>query len=170
MAVNLQAPPRTTGDIDLLIDLPAVLQPAFLNALQQRGAVYGELETGPDVWRIRTQEDLLRDWAQTGLTWIKLMGVRVDLLRPIDPLHRQAIDDARTLEWDGRPVRVSPPETLILGKLIAGRGKDLDDVRRLATTWRGKLDRSKIDSWLPLIERAGGTKEADARRYLDPPS
>lgn len=167
VAVNLRGAPRLTTDIDLILDVPGLRQPLLLEALERQGARYGEIEAPDGARRPRTQRDALREWAEDGLTFLELGEVRVDLLRPVDPLHRAALQEATELAWPHGRLRVVTAEYLILDKLIAGRGKDLDDVRRLSATWRGRLDRTKVDPWLSAIEAAGGVAEADARALLD---
>ena len=161
VAVNLLGALRTTEDADFIVDVPALRQPELLEALAAEGASFGETDLGP-----RRIEDLLRDWSQDGLTCVFFGTVRIDLLRPIDPLHREALDRARPFRWDRFEIRVPPPEYIILDKLIAGRPKDLEDVRRLAAVFGNGLDRGIIDPWLGPIERSGGIAESEARGLL----
>lgn len=143
------------------MDVPALRQPALLEALAADGASFGRTEAGE-----RRLEDLLRDWAEDGLTRVFFGTVRIDLLRPVDPLHREALERAVPSTWECFEIRVPPPEYIILDKLIAGRPKDLEDVRRLVAVFGDGLDRSIIHPWLGSIERSGGVAESEARRLL----
>ena len=143
------------------MDVPALRQPELLEALVAEGASFGRTETGECALA-----DLLRDWAEDGLTRVFFGTVRIDLLRPVDPLHREALDRARPFRWDRFEIQVPPPEYIILDKLIAGRPKDLEDVRRLVAVFGAGLDRTIIHPWLGSIARSGGIAEAEARQLL----
>jgi hypothetical protein len=166
VAVNLQAAPRTTADIDAIVDVPAIQRPRLLETLEAEGARYGAFDLPHAPSQPRSAADVLREWAADGFTSLWLRGTRIDLLRPVDPIHQAALEHARTLTWENRLIRVSPPEYLVLDKLIAGRPKDIDDIRRLVAAHGERLDRTLIEPWLPHIEQAGGVPEAEARRLL----
>lgn len=166
LAVVLRGAPRLTTDIDFLVEVPRIRQPALLDEFEKRGADYGRVEETPGGWRARTQRDVLLELADGGLTSFTLGGVRVDFLLPLDPIHRAALDEASELDWEHGSIPVVRVEHLILDKLIAGRGRDLDDVSRLASVHGSRLAREKIDPWLSVIEQSGGIPEAQARELL----
>ena len=56
-------------------------------------------------------------------------GVRLDLIFSTSPYEREAIARARTVDTAGQPVRFATPEDLVIHKMIAGRPRDLEDVR-----------------------------------------
>jgi len=60
----------------------------------------------------------------------------------------------------GRGIAVLSPENLVVTKLLAGRAKDLEDVRELLAV--RTLDHARIDRPLALLEQA--VDQGDLRR------
>jgi hypothetical protein len=56
-------------------------------------------------------------------------GFRVDFIFSFTPYERQAIERARTVQVGNARVRFPSPEDLVIHKMVAGRARDLEDVR-----------------------------------------
>ncbi len=90
--------------------------------------------------------------------------IRVDFVLSFSPYERQAIERARTVVMGRAQVRFASPEDLIVHKMVAGRPRDLEDVRGiLAKT--PHVDLAYVRRWLdefgraleqPLVERFNG--------------
>ncbi len=80
-------------------------------------------------------------------------GVRLDLVFSFSPYERQAMDRVRRINFLGREVRFASPEDLIIHKVVAGRPRDLEDVRVVQLKNPG-IDRAYIEKWLREFETA----------------
>lgn len=88
-------------------------------------------------------------------------GVRVDLVLSDSNFERAAIDRAVTVRLGSTDVRFVTPEDLIVHKVVAGRPRDLEDVRSIVAR-QPRLDRQRVEQTLrefeslleaPLLER-----------------
>lgn len=146
MAVLHHTRVRTTEDIDVLLSVPQVSLPGFLEALQQRGFTI-ELERN------------IREFRDGGLTVIRYADVVVDLLRPLLPAHQHVLERALTAEVAGQRVRIGSAEGLIVTKLMSMRPQDQEDIQDLLAAYAGRLDTSFIRREMETF-----TKVADPRR------
>lgn len=82
-------------------------------------------------------------------------GIRVDFVFSTSTYEAAAMDRVRPAVVAGRTVAYASPEDLIIHKLVAGRPRDLDDVRsvRLRTP---VLDFVYIETWIAWFERNVG--------------
>jgi hypothetical protein len=55
---------------------------------------------------------------------------------------------------EGTRVRLASAEDLVVMKILAGRPKDVDDVRAIVVAYRERLDVGYIDQMLTLLEQA----------------
>jgi predicted nucleotidyltransferase len=74
-------------------------------------------------------------------------GIRIDLIFSLSPYERQAIARARTVDVGGAPVRYAAVEDLVIHKLVAGRPRDLEDVRSVLRK-QPSLDQAYVRRWL----------------------
>jgi len=74
-------------------------------------------------------------------------GIRVDLIFSFSPYERQAIDRAVTARIGRAEVRIAALEDLIIHKMIAGRPRDLEDIRTLILK-NPIYDSAYIAKWL----------------------
>jgi predicted nucleotidyltransferase len=73
-------------------------------------------------------------------------GIRLDLIFSFTPYERQAIERAQPVLIGATPVRFATVEDLVIHKVLAGRPRDLEDVRGVLLR-NPSLDR-------PFVERA----------------
>lgn len=78
-------------------------------------------------------------------------GLRVDLVLSDSPYEREALAHAVIVEVGGYPVRFLSAEDLVIHKLIAGRPRDLEDVRGVLAR-RPDLDLARARRWLADYE------------------
>lgn len=80
-------------------------------------------------------------------------GLPVDVVVAGPGLEEEFLDRARMIELEGIDIPVISPEDLIVTKVLAGRPKDLEDVRGILRSNEG-LDLARIRSVLGLLEEA----------------
>jgi predicted nucleotidyltransferase len=85
----------------------------------------------------------------------KKAGIRVDFMFSVTPFEREAIARAREVDFDGFPVRFASLEDLVLHKMVAGRPRDIEDVRSVLLKNPG-YDREYIRGWLSDFDKATG--------------
>lgn len=69
-------------------------------------------------------------------------------------IEDQFFDRARVVEVEGTRVRVASPEDLIVMKVLAGRPKDLEDVRSILRASGRGLDDGYVERTLTMLEQA----------------
>lgn len=74
-------------------------------------------------------------------------GVRIDFIFSSSPYEMQALERVRLVRLGGTEVRFASPEDLIIHKVIAGRPRDLEDVRNVLLKNPG-TDLAYIRRWL----------------------
>src|SRR5262245_24014192 len=158
LATGYRSRPRYTRDLDFLLEVPQLALPGLLDDLEARGFAVDKLAT-------------IRAWTQDHLTAFSFHGVRIDWMKPVLPLFRHIIDNARPENWLGSSIRIASPEGLILTKLIAFRGQDQLDIDNLLAANRGQLDLDFISrEWQTVAElddpRMAWFKERVAQFYL----
>lgn len=80
-------------------------------------------------------------------------GIRVDFVFSFSGYERQAIGRSRKVELGGVEVRFAALEDLVIHKLVAGRPRDVEDVRAVLLKNPG-FDREYLDLWLAEFDRA----------------
>lgn len=78
-------------------------------------------------------------------------GARVDFVFSQTPYEREALARTRKLTIEGTVVRFACPEDLVIHKTIAGRPRDLEDIRGVLAK-QPTLDRALVRTWLERYE------------------
>lgn len=81
-------------------------------------------------------------------------GMPLDVVLAGSGLEAEFLDRARPADVGGTSVPLIHPEDLIIAKILAGRPKDLEDVRGVWTVHGSTLDIERIRSVLRLLEKA----------------
>ena len=82
--------------------------------------------------------------------------IRVDFILADTAYEREAVQRARLVQLAGTRVRFASPEDLVVHKILAGRARDLDDVRSILLK-QPDLDLAAIRGTLAEFETALGT-------------
>lgn len=127
LATGYRSRPRYTRDIDLILDIPQVSLPAVLEALQHRGFEFEPRE-------------VIEDFTRHHMAVLWRDGVRLDWLKPMLPVYRHVLDQARLEPGPTVAIRVATAEGLILLKLLAFRLQDQTDIESLVAANRDAID------------------------------
>lgn len=135
-AVLLYGEPRLTKDIDVTLGagtekLPVVLELAYTLGLKV-------LVDSPESFVKQTMV----------LPCLEARsGIRIDFILSNTPYEQQALKRARPVKLGGTEIYFTTPEDLIIHKIIAGRPRDLEDVKHILLKNRD-LDHAYIRDWL----------------------
>ena len=138
-AVLLYGEPRLTRDVDVTVgltshDVHQVLQVVHRVALRLL---------------VQDVENFVqRTWVLPALD--EETGLRVDFVFSWTPYEQEALKRAREVTVEGYPVRFASPEDVIIHKVLAGRPRDLEDVRSILR--KQTLDIDYIRNWLRQFE------------------
>lgn len=140
-AVLLYGEPRLTVDIDITLGATADQLGIVLKAMQ---AIDLRPLVDPEPFVRETMVLPCQDSESR---------IRVDFIFSFSPYERQAIARARQVSFEGVPVRFASLEDLIIHKVIAGRPRDLEDVRAMLIK-NPDLDVAYVRSWLDQFSDA----------------
>jgi hypothetical protein len=143
-AVLLHGEPRLTRDIDVTLGVDSSACPRVL-AL---GRSIGLSPSVPDVERFVQKTNVLPLSGEPA-------AIRIDLIFSFTPYETQAIERASSHNVSDTPVRFATPEDLIIHKLVAGRPRDLEDVRGILSRQK-HLDEVYLKRWLPTFREVVG--------------
>jgi hypothetical protein len=141
-AVLVHGEPRLTRDIDVTVALGVEGLDRLLATVDQAG-----LQPLPDDPAAFARETMVLPAIDPG------SGIRVDLILSFTTYELEAIERARPAPAGLGSVRFASAEDLIVHKMIAGRPRDLEDVRSILLRNPG-LDRESVRSWLRDFEVA----------------
>jgi hypothetical protein len=82
-------------------------------------------------------------------------GIRIDFTFSYSPYERQAIERARDVKLGRTSVRFASLEDLVIHKVIAGRARDLEDIRSVLLK-NPKYDLHYIEKWLRVFDQSLG--------------
>ncbi len=138
-AVLLYGEPRLTRDINITLGIDA----GELERVIAVGKRMGLTPATHDVTGFVRKTNVLPLVEDT-------TSIRVDLIFSFTPYEAQAIRRATTVLLLDVPVRFTTAEDLIVHKLVAGRPRDIEDVRGILGR-QGKLDEGYLKTWLPTF-------------------
>jgi predicted nucleotidyltransferase len=79
--------------------------------------------------------------------------IRLDLIFSFSPYEREALSRVRKIDIDSVLVRFASPEDVVIHKLVAGRPRDVEDVRHILSM-QEKIDDKYIRGWLKQFDTA----------------
>ncbi len=140
-AVNFQGFPRTTADLDLTIELGKLSPRTFVRQLDRAG------------FAARFSDDEFIAAARVIPVVHRATKLPVDLVLAGPGLEQRFLDEVELHRSANRMIPVLSVENLIVTKLLAGREKDVEDVRQLLAR-RKDIDSRLIVALLEQLDRA----------------
>jgi predicted nucleotidyltransferase len=136
VAISLMTQSRHTDDVDVQIlfdteNALELLEKLTKNGFQPRFPGMAELARQARIITMRHEAT----------------GTVVDIALACMPFETEVQDRAVVHRSTGIELRLPTPEDMVILKAIAGRPKDLEDIRNVALTYP-EMDRSRIEYWL----------------------
>jgi hypothetical protein len=157
-AVLIYGEPRLTRDIDVTLGVgPDRLAEILAFA---RSCSWRVLVENPEEFVQRTMVLPLED---------SRSSIRIDLIFSFSPYEQQALERVHKIGIGKASVRFAAPEDVVVHKVIAGRPRDLEDVRNILNK-RADIDRAYICHWLEEFDRSLGGTYLQAFEDLAQPS
>ncbi len=87
----------------------------------------------------------------------KKSGIRVDFIFSFSPYEKQAIERGKDIKLGRTLVKFVSLEDLVIHKVIAGRARDLEDVKSILLK-NPKYDSVYIEKWLEEFDKSLGDR------------
>jgi predicted nucleotidyltransferase len=149
-AVLLYGEPRLTRDIDITLGMTLEKLEVVVGLIKGIGL---EPLVDPDTFTRKTMVLPCQD---------PTTDIRVDFIFSFSPYEQQALERVRTVEMGNALLRFASPEDLIIHKIVAGRPRDLEDVKTVLIK-NPEVDINYIRHWLRKL--ASALKEPFLRRF-----
>ena len=153
-AVLLHGEPRLTKDVDITLAAGLDELDTVLRAAKNAGL---EPLVDPDEFTRRTMVLPCRD---------PDTSVRVDFVLSHSPYEREAIGRSVTVRLGEATVHFATAEDLVVHKVLAGRPRELEDVRAIVLKTPG-LDRVLVDRTLQQFQEALSLGDELTERFAD---
>lgn len=154
LAVAVHGRPRMTLDADVTVDLEPDQARCVLDAALQVG--FEPRVADPEGFARDTRVLPLR---QASDLW------EVDLIFAGSPYEREALARARVHRLGGVELPVMSAEDLLIHKILAGRPRDIEDVRAIVERQSTDLDRGTVRA--VLLELAEALADDELRRRVE---
>lgn len=142
-AVSVWGVPRLTADVDVTAHLKSENHEDFVRAMRQAGLDLRVSDVDEFVRRTRVLPFVHR-----------ATNVPVDVVLAGSELEEEFLDRARRVDLGGIVIPVISPEDLLVTKVLAGRPKDLEDIRGILRERRADLDVPRVRRILGQLDRA----------------
>lgn len=142
-AVLLYGEPRLTKDIDVTLGLGPDELDRIVSAVRTLDL---EMLVDPEKFTRETLVLPCRD---------RPSGIRVDLILSFSEYEKQAIERAHVIRIEDADVRFATVEDLIVHKVVAGRPRDLEDVRSIVRK-NPHFDQAYVERWLAQFSKVVG--------------
>jgi hypothetical protein len=151
-AVMIWGRPRFSADVDVTAMIDSSARDEFIDAMQRNGFRL----------RIRDEEFVTRTRV---LPFVYRSGMPLDVVLAGPGLEEEFMNRSIDVDVAGTLIPMISPEDLVITKVLAGRPKDIEDVRGVLRERRQTLDIERIRSILDLLEQALG--QSDLRRTFE---
>jgi hypothetical protein len=151
-AVSAWGQPRTTSDVDALVDLAEGRVEAFTRALIQEG-----LNVTEDDFR-----DVLREGGHVTI-FDPGSSFHVDAKLCKTPGERDQVSQAAEVPFHGAKLRFARPEDTVAYKLLYGTPQDVADAATIIVRQAGKLDEARMMALAIKLGVAPALRELDAK-------
>lgn len=142
-AVLLYGEPRLTKGIDITIGADLDRLADVLKLVQR---IELKLLVAPETF---TRQTMVLPCVDPGT------GIRLDLIFSVTPYERQAMERVRRVKLGGAEVRFASLEDLLVHEVMAGRPRDLEDVKSMLLK-NPQADLPYIRKWLGEFSTARG--------------
>ena len=140
--------PRLTTDVDATVKLGRISTDEVVDALATRGFSLG----------IEADQDFIRRTRVLPLRHDR-SGLSLDLVLAGPGLEDLFLERAVAVEISGTPIPFISPEDLVVTKVLAGRAKDIEDVRGVLAERGASLNAGQVRDTLALLEDALGQSD-----------
>lgn len=154
-AVLLYGEPRLTRDIDITMGI----SPDGLDKVNKIIPIIG----------LKSLVEKEKEFVERNMvlpTIDKKSGIRVDFIFSFSPYERQAIERAKDIKLGRSLVRFASLEDLVIHKVIAGRARDLEDVKSILLK-NSKYDLVYIEKWLKEFDKSLGERFLKVFRNIE---
>lgn len=156
-AVNVHGAPRATADVDITVDLAGDRVERFAAQLVKAG------------FDLRFADPAFLAASHVIPVVHRKSGLPIDIVLAGPGLEQQFLDEVEYRTVGRRKVPVLSLENLVVTKIIAGRPKDLEDVRALLARRGNTVDYDHVNATLAIVERALDVSDLRSRlRSLRP--
>lgn len=148
-AAILWGRPRTSLDIDVTVEAPAEGAAKLLERFAEWGFEL-RIRSGVEEFVRRTRVLPVVDAAS---------GIPVDIVLAGPGIEELFLDRVVRVQIGNAEIPVISPEDLIVTKILAGRAKDLEDVRGVVSERRSSLDLASVRETLRILEEGLGQSD-----------
>ncbi len=145
-AVLLYGEPRLTRDIDIALGIG-------VNGLDKVKKIIKAI--GLKILVKKEKEFVEQNMVLPTLD--KKSGIRVDFIFSFSPYEKQAIERGKDIKLGRTLVQFASLEDLVIHKVIAGRARDLEDVKSILLK-NPKYDLVYIEKWLEEFDKSLGDR------------
>lgn len=146
-AVDVWGRPRLSADVDVTLELAGEI-PALLEALRTRGFAS----------RISLDDDFIRRTRVVPLVHSGT-GMPLDVVLAGPGIEEEFLARAIPVDVGGAKIPFISPEDLLVTKVLAGRPKDLEDIRGILRERGRELDLARVRTSLRILEQALGQSD-----------
>ena len=146
-AVAIRGAPRTTQDVDVTVQLPRKQLPQLAEALRTRGIEHRFPESAAQLIEHAAVLPMIH----------RSTAMEIDIVIAGSGLESLALSRAERLVVAGVSIPVAQATDLVVFKVLAGRGKDLEDAGSLLAA--GEVRVPEVQSLLEQLEIALGVSD-----------
>ncbi len=151
-AVIVWGRPRFSADVDITALIDDSARDEFVEAMRRSGF---QLLFNDEEFISRTRV----------LPFVYQNGVPLDVVLAGPGFEEAFLNRAIDVDVDGSSIPMISPEDLVITKILAGRAKDIEDVRGVLRERGDSLDLARIREILDLLEQA--LSQSDLRRTFE---
>jgi hypothetical protein len=141
-AVLLYGEPRLTKDIDITLGV----------GIDGMHTIQDVAQMIPLALLVNDPESFVRE-TMVLPTRDETSGIRVDFIFSSSGYERQAIERAVNVELEQVPVRFASLEDVVIHKMVAGRQRDIEDVKHMLLK-NPDCDSDYVESWLDGFDKS----------------
>ena len=142
-AVLVYGEPRLTKDIDITLGISPQKMNMILNVIDNIGL---------DILVSNIESFVKRTWVIPAID--KETGIRVDFIFSASPYEKEAMKRTVKVQIDGYHVKFVSVEDLIIQKLVSGRPRDIEDVKKILL--KNPVHMIYVEKWLKEFDESLG--------------